>query len=47
MYNNFGDYWEERCEILERLSVTKEVAHMIWCDAVDCLNKQLLEKLKK
>ena len=48
MYENFKSYWEAKKDNLEKLGITKELAHLIWCDAVDALGfKLMLNKLNK
>ena len=45
MYKNFTEYWEDKKEILEKLGVTRSVAKMIWIDAADSLEAQLISKV--
>lgn len=48
MHKDFKEYWEDKKEIFKKLGVSKEAAHMIWCDAVNCLGFQLaLNYIKK
>lgn len=44
MYNNFKEYWEDKKGVFEKLGVSRDVAHMIWSDAVDALAIRIMEK---
>lgn len=44
MYNNFKEYWEAKKGVFEKLGVSRDVAHMIWSDAVDALAIRIMEK---
>jgi len=43
MYKNFEEYWKQKKNILGKLGVDKDAAHMIWCDAAD-VTLYLIEK---
>jgi len=45
MYKNFEEYWKQKKNILEKLGVDKDAAHMIWCDAVDVVSVQVKQYL--
>ena len=40
----FTIWWEDN-KILYEPHVSKEIAHKIWCDAVDALNTNFLNKI--
>jgi hypothetical protein len=44
MYKNFKEYWSVKEDLFKQLGISKEVAHMIWCDAVDALVFELIQK---
>lgn len=44
MYKNFKEYWKGKKEVLEKSGVTKEIAKMIWSDAIDCVEMALLRR---
>lgn len=45
---NFTEYWKQKQSIFERLGINRDVAHMIWCDAVDAAGREiLLQQIKK
>lgn len=47
MYNNFKEYWEAKKGVYEKLGVSKEVAHMIWSDAIDAFGFKIIESETK
>lgn len=47
MYNNFTEYWEIKKGMYEKLFVTKEVAHNIWLDACNLIEKKIYEEAFK
>lgn len=44
---NFSTWWEQNKSVYEKIGVEKEVAHTIWCAAVDTLTIVLEERLLK
>jgi hypothetical protein len=42
---NFKEYWALNEELYTQLGVTKAVAYKIWCDAVDQLQKNMVDKI--
>lgn len=47
MYKTFSEYWEEKKGVFEQLGVNKEVARMVWCDAVDNIGNAIASKIIK
>lgn len=42
---DFKTYWEDKKEIFAKLGVTKDVVHMIWCDAIDSVHREVIKRL--
>jgi hypothetical protein len=40
---SFKEYWELNEEFYTQIGVTRAVAHKIWCDAVDQVEKKVIQ----
>lgn len=45
MYKNFGEYWEAKKEMFEKLGVDRSTASTIWCDCANLMMQNLIAKL--
>jgi hypothetical protein len=43
----FEQYWKQNEQMLLHWGVSKQVAHIIWCDAINAMHNVLVEKLLK
>ena len=44
MYRDFKHYWEMNKVLLEKAGVERDIAHTIWCTAVDTLGDAFIKK---
>ena len=47
MYKDFKEYWADKKEVLTKLGVSRDTAHLIWSDAVQTMTLVLISKFAK